>query len=160
MLKVNVYIATDKSGVKNQHRAYASIVEFITKSGEPLTREAYGVEKATGNRIMLIALNSALCILTKPCEVTVYMNCPYVTETIRKGRVYEWISNGWKTIKGEPIANREEWEKIVRLTERHELVFVAVKKHSYSDRLQYDIRKLKGQNWQQQEIGGEGFNGD
>ena len=157
MLKVNVYIATDKSGVKNQHRAYASIVEFITKSGEPLTREAYGVEKATGNRIMLIALNSALCILTKPCEVTVYMNCPYVTETIRKGRVYEWISNGWKTIKGEPIANREEWEKIVRLTERHELVFVAVKKHSYSDRLQYDIRKLKGQNWQQQAIGGEGI---
>ncbi len=109
---------------------------------------------------MLIALNSALCILTKPCEVTVYMDCPYVTETIRKGRVYEWISNGWKTIKGEPIANREEWEKIVRLTERHELVFAAVKKHSYSDRLQYDIRKLKGQNWQQQEIGGEGFNGD
>lgn len=160
MFKVNVYIATDKSGVKNQHRAYVSIVEFITKSGEPLTREAYGVEKATGNRIMLIALNSALCILTKPCEVTVYMDCPYVTETIRQGRVYEWISNGWKTIKGEPIANREEWEKIVRLTERHELVFAAVKKHSYSDRLQYDIRKLKGQNWQQQEIGGEGFNGD
>lgn len=153
MFKVNVYIATDKSGVKSQHRAYASIVEFITRSGEPLTREAYGVEKATGNRIMLVALITALCILTKPCEVTVYMDCPYVTETIRKGRVYEWLSNGWKTIRGEPIANREEWEKIVRLIERHELAFAAAKKHAYTDRLQYDIKKLKGQNGQQQTIG-------
>lgn len=155
MFKVNIYIETDSGGAKNQYRTYAAIIEFLTKSGEPVTRDVHGTEKATGNRIMLIALSASLGILTKPCEVTVYMDCPYVTETIRLGRIYEWIAGGWKTIRGEPIKNREEWEKIVRLIEVHKLAFAAVNKHSYSDCLQYDIKRIKGQgmDWQQQEIG-------
>lgn len=154
MFKVNIYIETDGGGKKMRYRTYAVIVEFITKSGDPMTREASGTEKATGNRIMLLALAAALEILTKPCEATVYMDCPYVTEGIRRGRMYEWQANGWKTIRGEPIANCGEWKKIIRLIKGHKLTFAAAKAHSYRDRLQYDIRKLKeqGLEWQQQKL--------
>lgn len=155
MFKVNIYIETDGGGVKKQYRTYAAIVEFITKDSKIMTREVCGTENATGNRIMLLALAAALNILTKPCEVTVYMDCQYVTESIRRGRMQEWLSNGWKTIRGEPIANCEEWKKIIKLIKRHQIAFAAVKTHSYKDRLQYDIKKLKKQeiDWQQQEIG-------
>lgn len=154
MFNVNIYIETDGGGAKKRYRTYAAIVEFITKNGEPVTRAACGTEKATGNRIMLLALAAALGILKKPCEVTVYMDCPYVTENIRRGRMYEWQENGWKTIRGEPTANREEWEEITRLIKRHQLAFAAVNTHSYRDRLQYDIRKIKEQDleWQQQKL--------
>lgn len=154
MFKVNVYIETDGGGVKKQYRTYAAIVEFITKGGEPMTREVCGTENATGNSIMLLALAAALNILTKPCEVTIYMDCPYVTESIRRGRMYEWLSNGWKTIRGEPVANCEEWKRIIKLIKRHELAFAAVKAHSYKARMQYDIRKIKeqGMDWQQEKL--------
>lgn len=155
MFKVNIYIETDGGGQKKQFRTYAAIVEYISQKGVPMTREAHGTEKATGNRISLLALIAALRILTKPCQATVYMDSPYVVENIRQGRMYEWLAGGWKTIRGEPIKNCEEWEEIIRLIKRHELIFAAVKKHSYSSVMQNDIRKYKNQGieYAQQEIG-------
>ena len=161
MFKVNVYIETDGYDKKTRHRAYAAVVEFKTIN-KTVKRKVSGTEKATGYRVMLLALISALRILTKNCQVTVYMKeCDYVTETIRKGRMYEWLSNGWNTIQNKPIENSEEWKEIIRHTEKHEVAFSIVKEHDgYKNELLEEIRKLKGQNWQQQEIGSEGFNGD
>lgn len=156
MLKVNIYIETDGGDAKRRYRTYAAIVEFITKRNETVTREACGTENATLNRIMLLALTVSLRILNKPCKVTVYMDCPYVTENIRQGRVYEWLACGWRTVRGEPVANREEWEKVIRLAERHELAFVTKKEHPYSGVLQDEIRRMKngGMEYRQQTVGG------
>lgn len=156
MFKVNIYIETDGNDKRNRYRTYMAIVEFTTQKGRTETRDVHGTEKTTGNGINLIALNAALGILTKPCEATVYMDCPYVTENIRYKEIYKWYYNGWKTIQDKPIANHEEWEKVIRFMERHELALAAVNTHSYKNRMQYDIKKLKGQgmDWQQQEITG------
>lgn len=154
MFKVNVYIEIDGYDRKTRHRAYAAVVEFKT-NGKTVIRNVDGTEKTTGYRIMLLALISALHILTKKCQVTVYMKkCDYVTETIRKGRMYEWLSNGWNTIQNKPIENSQEWKEIIRLTEKHEIAFIIVEEHKdYKDDLQELIRKHKGQDWQQQTIG-------
>ncbi len=156
MLKVSIYIETDGSDAKKRYRTYAAIVEFITRRNETITREACGTENATLNRIMLTALVASLRILNKPCEITVHMDCPYVTETIRQGRMYEWLACGWKTTRNEPVANREEWEKVIKLTEKHELVFATAREHSYSGVLRNEIRRLKdrGMEYSQQKIGG------
>lgn len=155
MLKVSIYIETDGNDAKKRYRTYAAIVEFVTKHNETITRGACGTENATLNRIMLLALTASLRILNKPCEVTVFMDCPYVTETIRQGRMYEWLAGGWLTMRGEPVANREEWEKVTKLVKRHELIFAPVREHSYSGVLRNEIRKLKnqGMEYRQQAIG-------
>lgn len=154
VFKVNVYIEADGYDKKTRYRAYAAVVEFKT-NGRTVKRNVGGAEKATGYRILLLALISALRILTKNCQVTVYMKkCDYVTETIRKGKMYEWLSNGWNTMQNKPVGNSREWKEIIRLTEKHEIAFIIVKEHrDYKDELQEDIKKLKGQNWQQQAIG-------
>lgn len=156
MFKVDIYIETDGRDKKERYRTYAAIVEFMTKSNETVTRQTHGMERASWEKIMLSAIISALNILTKPCKVTVHMaECRYVTETICQGRMYEWLANGWKTIRSEPIKYRGEWEEIIRLMKKHKITFAINNTHSYSNVMQGDIKKLKGQgmDWQQQEIG-------
>lgn len=143
-MKVSIYIETDGGGMNRRYRTYAAIVEFILKNGDPVTRELRGTEAATGNRIMLVALVNALKLLNKPCVADIYMDsCPYVSENIKQKRMLEWASNDWRTTKGEETANRAEWEAMIKLLKMHRLSFPSPGKHSYSDRLQYDIRKLK-----------------
>lgn len=151
---VNIYIETDGAGVKKQYRGYGAIVEFIRKSGEPETRDIYGLEEATRNQIMLMALTESMKILAKRCDVTVYMDNSYVTESISRGRIYEWSANGWKTVKNEPIANEREWKELLGLLEKHDITFACVNKHDYQKRLQYDIQKIKNQgiSWKQQRL--------
>lgn len=159
MFKVNIYIETDGKDQRVRHRMFAVIVEFISKKGEPVTRGASGTERATYNGIVLLAFAASLRILNKSCEVTVYADCPYVSESIRRGRMAEWARHGWKTIKGEPIANCLEWEKLDRLMKGHKIAFAPEKKHSYSDMLQYEMKKLDGNitDCRQQSIGRDGF---
>ena len=161
MFNVDIYIEIDGSNKKTRYRTYAAKIRFITKNDEEQIRKVSGTEKASEGGIVLLALTSALNILIKPCQATIHMKeCQYVTEGICRGRMYEWFANGWKTIRGEPIKNRGEWEKIIRLIEKHKISFDIVKTtHEYSNELQEDIRKLKGQNWQQQTIGGQEYRG-
>lgn len=154
IFKVNIYIETDAPGVKKQYRTYGVIVEFLLKNGQPETRDTYGTEEATANHIMLLALIDALEILTKPCDITIYMENKYVSESIRQGRQYEWLANGWKTVRNEPIANAEEWRRLIELLEGHEVTFAYAQTHSYKERLQYDIKKIRdqGTEWRQQRL--------
>lgn len=156
MFKVDIYIEIDGNDKKTRYRTYIAIIKFVTKHKKTVTRETHGTEKADQGRIILIALVSALNMLIKPCEVKVYMpKCRYVTETICRGRMYEWLSNGWNTIQSKPIKNCDEWKKIIRLTEKHKITFYESKTHEYSDKLQDGIRLLKNSaGWQQLEIRG------
>ena len=152
--KVNIYIETDEAGVRKQYRGYGAIVEFVLKSGAPETREDYGLEEATGNQIVLLALIEALKRLTKPCSITIYTNNRYVSENIRLGRIYEWFANGWKTVRNEQIANMKEWKELLPLIEGHELTFAHSKEHSYKKVMQGEIKKIKNQGvaWKQQRL--------
>ena len=152
--KVNIYIETDTGGLRKQYRGYGAIVEFVLKNGDPETREAYGLEEATGNQIVMLALIEALKILTKPCSITVYVDNKYLSENILRGRVYEWASNGWKTVRNEPIANMNEWKELISLLKGHEVKFANSKEHSYRKVMQSEIKKIKDQGirWKQQRL--------
>lgn len=140
--------------MRKQYRGYGAIVEFVLKNGVPETREDYGLEEATGNQIVLLALIEALKRLTKPCSITIYTNNKYVSENIRLGRVYEWFANGWKTVRNEQIANMKEWKELLPLMEGHELLFANTKEHSYKKVMQREIKKIKdqGETWRQQRL--------
>lgn len=156
LFKVNIYIETDSEEVKRKDRAYAALVEYIKQDGKHEKRTMNDIVSATRNQIMLIALNEALGILLKPCDITVYMDNKYVSENIRQGRMYEWKANGWKTVRNEEIANVEEWRELVKLIKDHNIVFLNAKSYADKEELKKQIKEMMKQReqWEQQRLDG------
>ena len=155
MFKVNIYIETDGQDKRKRYRTFSAIVEFTTRHNKAVIRKTHGTENTTGYGIMLSALAASLRILTKPCEIKIYMDCDYVSGRICDGSVYGWFANGWKTLRGEPVKNREDWREVMRLLNGHEPVFTKGD-HEYKTELKTDIQNIKnqGMEYRQQTMGG------
>lgn len=151
MTKVNVYMETDPGSRKRMYRGYGAVVEFIRRDGKPETRMVSGLCDGTWNMAFILALTDALGILTRPCAVIVHAPDRYVCESIRSGRVHGWARNGWRTIKGEPVANAEEWRALLKESEQHEIYYVHGTGSPYSDEIQEEIKEIKsrGEKWEQ-----------
>ena len=98
-------------------------------------KEISGAEKETTNNIMEItAVLEALKLLKEECEVKIYSDSAYVVNAFNQGWIYNWRKNNWKT------ANKELWEKLYELTQKHKVEFIKVKGHSdneYNNRCDY-----------------------
>ena len=104
-------------------------------------KEISGAEKETTNNIMEItAVLEALKILKEECEVKIYSDSAYVVNAFNQGWIYNWRKNNWKTANKEPVKNKELWEKLYELTQKHKVEFIKVKGHSdneYNNRCDY-----------------------
>ena len=88
--------------------------------GEPLT---------TNNRMELMAAIAALETLSRPCEVVLYTDSQYVRQGITQW-INNWVRKGWKTAGGDPVKNRDLWERLHAATLRHSIEWKWVKGHS------------------------------
>ena len=96
-----------------------------------IKKEISGGEKDTTNNIMEItAVIEALRILKRECEVEVYSDSAYVVNAFNNGWIYNWIKNNWKTASKEPVKNKELWQELYYLTQKHKVTFIKVKGHS------------------------------
>ena len=94
-------------------------------------KEIYGNCKNTTNNIMeLTAVIEALKLLKVECEVQLYSDSAYVVNAFEKGWIYNWRKNNWKTSGKDDVKNRELWEELYNLTQRHKVEFIKVKGHS------------------------------
>ena len=41
-----------------------------------------------------------------------------------------WIKNNWRTASKDPVKNKELWQELIALTEKHKVIFIKVKGHS------------------------------
>ncbi len=97
-----------------------------------------GVEKiisggdgnTTNNKMELTAIIQGLKILKEPCEVTLYSDSQYAVSPFIDGRIYKWISAGWRTADNKEVKNLELWKSLVELTKIHSVNFVKVKGHA------------------------------
>ena len=95
-------------------------------------KEIFGGELGTtNNRMELTAVIEALASLTRPCQVTLYLDSEYV----RKG-ITEWIrgwkARGWKTAAKAPVKNVDLWQRLDVLvaSSGHKIDWRWVKGHS------------------------------
>lgn len=88
--------------------------------GEPLT---------TNNRMELMAAIAGLEALTEPCEVALHTDSRYVQQGIGEW-MPNWVKRGWKTSAGDPVKNRDLWERLYAATHRHKIDWRWVKGHS------------------------------
>ena len=94
-------------------------------------KEIAGAKKDTTNNVMeLTAVIEALKLLKYRCKVSVYSDSAYVVNAFIQKWIYGWMKNGWKTSGKEPVKNKELWQELYELTQKHDVTFYKVKGHS------------------------------
>jgi len=95
-------------------------------------RELSGSEAdTTNNRMELRAVIAGLAALKEPCDVRVVTDSQYVQRGMTR-YLTRWSTAGWRSSRGEPVANRDLWEALVRESSRHEVTWTWVRGHGAS----------------------------
>ena len=95
-----------------------------------IERELSGGEPdTTNNRMELMAAIAALEALREPCTVILTTDSQYVRQGILDW-LANWIRRGWKTAGGDPVKNRDLWERLQAAAAPHAVDWRWVKGHS------------------------------
>ncbi len=85
--------------------------------------------ETTNNRMELLGAIRGLEALKKPCRVRLVTDSQYLVKGMTEW-IAGWQKKGWKNSKKEPVANRELWERLLELTQMHDVEWVWVKGHA------------------------------
>jgi ribonuclease HI len=122
----HVSIHTDGSCLGNPGPGgWAALLRYGEKEREVVGGEA----QTTNNRMELMAAIAALEVLTEGCEVTLHIDSQYVRQGITEW-MPSWVRRGWKTAGGDPVKNRDLWERLHAATGRHRIDWQWVKGHN------------------------------
>ncbi|HEY5805010.1 MAG TPA: ribonuclease HI [Lysobacter sp.] len=104
---------------------WAALLRFRGREREVAGGEA----DTTNNRMELMAAIMALETLSEPCDVIVHTDSQYVRQGITEW-IGNWVRRGWKTAGGDPVKNRDLWERLHAAAQRHSIQWKWVKGHS------------------------------
>ena len=94
-------------------------------------KELSGAEAATtNNRMELTAVIRALECLKEPCRVALWSDSKYVIDALRLGWARGWQARGWKKPDKKPALNPDLWERLLALTDLHQMEYHWVKGHA------------------------------
>ncbi len=127
MKKKEVVIYTDGACSGNPGPGgYAAILRY----GDYEKEISGGEEQTTNQRMELQAAIAALEKLKYPCRVKLYSDSAYLVNAFHRGWLQKWRQNGWLNSKKETVQNRDLWEKLLALAEKHEIEWLKVKGHA------------------------------
>lgn len=125
---LNMYTDGACSGNQNETNVggWGAILEFGEHS-----KELHGGEvNTTNNRMELTAVIEAFQALKRDgLEIRVFTDSSYVANCFLQKWYVGWQRNGWMTSQKKPVENRELWERLLDLVERHRVRFYRVKGH-------------------------------
>ena len=78
----------------------------------------------------LQAVIECLKALNQPCKVILMTDSKYVCNAINEKWLQGWIKKGWVNSSKQPVKNKEQWQELVPLLEKHEVKFFWVKGHA------------------------------
>ncbi len=85
--------------------------------------------ETTNNRMELLGAIVGLEALNRPCKVRLTTDSEYVKKGMTEW-LQGWIRRGWKTAGKKPVANRDLWERLHELSQKHEVEWVWVRGHT------------------------------
>ena len=85
-------------------------------------------EDTTNNRMEMIAVIEALTFLKRPSKVKVVSDSQYVINGITKW-INGWRRRNWMTSQKKPVLNRDLWEKLLDLSQTHQIEWEWVRGH-------------------------------
>lgn len=89
-----------------------------------------GNDNTTNNIMEITAVIEGLKMLKHECVVEIYSDSAYVVNAFNQGWIYNWRKNNWKTSGKDPVKNKEFWEELYSLTQKHKVTFIKVKGHA------------------------------
>ena len=89
-----------------------------------------GEDLTTNNRMELTAVIEGLSRLKEPCRVELYSDSKYVVDALEKGWAIGWQKRGWVKSDKKPALNPDLWERLLALTQVHQVICHWVKGHS------------------------------
>ena len=87
-------------------------------------------ENTTNNRMELMAVIKALEELKQACEVDLFTDSAYVSNAFLQDWIGGWVKNDWRGSDKKEVKNKELWQRLLELTEKHKVTFHKVKGHS------------------------------
>jgi ribonuclease HI len=121
-----ISIHTDGSCLGNPGPGgWAALLRYQKKERELSGGEA----QTTNNRMELMAAIVALETLTEPCQIDLYIDSQYVRQGITEWMA-SWVRRNWKTAGGDPVKNRDLWERLHAACARHRIEWHWVKGHN------------------------------
>lgn len=88
-----------------------------------------GYSVTTNNRMELLAAITALELLKEPCKVDLYSDSKYLVDSVNRGWLKKWASNGWKKSGSEKAKNIDLLTRLLSQLDKHEISFIWVKGH-------------------------------
>ena len=130
MKEVHIYLYSTIKGCQVRSGAYTYFLETETSKGTAYITKTKKVEDVTAHKSVLLALAAALKRIRKESYLVIYTDSSYLASNIRDS-LARWKKNGWKTARGEPVKNLEEWQEIAQLIEHHSFEFVVAPWNCY-----------------------------
>jgi len=88
-----------------------------------------GYELTTNNRMELMAVIFGLEKIKTKAKVTVYSDSKYVVDGIEQGWAVGWERDNWIKKKGDLVFNKDLWQRLLDVIDKHEVTFNWVKGH-------------------------------
>lgn len=111
--------------------AYGVQLNFTDENSVTHTKELCKAFKGvTNNQMELQAVIECLKALNQPCKVILTTDSKYVCNAINEKWLQGWIKKGWVNSSKQPVKNKEQWQELVPLLEKHEVQFFWVKGHA------------------------------
>ena len=101
----------------------------ILVHGEKRRELSAGFRRTTNNRMELMGAIGALEALSEPCTAVLYTDSKYVQQGI-SAWLPKWLRSGWKTSGGQPVKNRDLWERLQTAAAPHRVEWRWVKGHA------------------------------
>ena len=121
-----VEIHTDGSCLGNPGPGgWAAVLRYQGRERELSGGEAL----TTNNRMELMGAIMALEALSEPCRIVLHTDSQYVRQGITEWMA-NWVRRNWKTSGGDPVKNRDLWERLHAANQRHKVEWRWVKGHS------------------------------
>jgi ribonuclease HI len=95
-------------------------------------RELSGAELDTTNQRMELtaAIRGLKALKGGPRQVALYSDSAYVVNCFRDKWYERWRQNGWRNAQKRPVENRDLWEELVALHEKHDVTWHKVAGHT------------------------------
>jgi ribonuclease HI len=123
--KAEVVIYTDGSCLGNPGPGgYAAILRWDKEMKELSGCEAF----TTNNRMEMMAVITALSYLADPSKVTIYTDSLYLKKGLEEW-LPKWQKNNWRTSENKPVKNKDLWQELVKLCNKHKVSWQWIRGH-------------------------------
>ena len=89
-----------------------------------------GESHTTNQRMELTGPIEGLRALSGRRTVAIHSDSAYVVNCFRDKWYLRWRANGWRNAQKKPVENRDLWEALLELVERHDVTWHKVAGHS------------------------------